>query len=180
MDDEMIKAKIAKHDQKAFSQIVDAYSKLLWAVAGGIICPTGSAEDIEECVSDALMELWLHPNKYDPNRGSIKSYLCIIAKSRALNILRKKSKDNTIPIDVGAQELSVDDGLDIDDYSVLYGAIKKVKEPTKEILIRRYFNDEKTLEIAKKMGIPKKEVENRLYRGRQALKSMLTEKQEVQ
>lgn len=179
LDGDSLKERLLAHDERAFSVLVDSYVKLLWSVAGGIIAPTGSAEDIEECVSDVFMELWAHPQKFDPARGSVKSYLCIMAKSRALNTLRKMGKDNTISFEDSPQEPAYEESAGFNDYSELYEAIRQMPTPTKEILVRRYFNDEKPHEIARKMKLPKKEIENRLYRGKQALKARLSEKKEV-
>ena len=171
---------ITKRDEDTFQELFQTYAKLLWAVAGGVLSNCAGAEqDIEECVSDAFIELWNHPEKYDPSRGSIKSYLCRITKNKAIDIWRRKSKDNIISLYDYVETPTEDDSFDIPDYSQLYEAVRELPEPTREIVIRRYFHDEKPGKIAKRLGLPKKEIENRLYRGKKELFDSLSDFREV-
>lgn len=52
-----------------------------------------------------------------------------------------------------------------------------LEEKEKELLIRRYYYEQKPAEIAVALDMPKKQVENRLYYARQKLKKMM-ERQE--
>jgi len=167
---------ILRRDEDAFSELFQSYAKLLWTVAGGVLsyC-TGGEQDIEECVSDAFIELWRHPEKYDPARGSLKSYLCTITKSRAIDIWRRKTKENVVSLEDYMENTTADDCFDVTDYCELYEAVRSLEEPTREIIVRRYFHDEKPTRIANRLGLPKKEIENRLYRGKKALSESLSE-----
>jgi RNA polymerase sigma-70 factor (ECF subfamily) len=42
-------------------------------------------------VQDVFMQLWLNPSAYDPQRGSLKSYVSLLARSRALDRWRTRS-----------------------------------------------------------------------------------------
>jgi RNA polymerase sigma-70 factor (ECF subfamily) len=58
-------------------------------------------------------------------------------------------------------------------YKELYAAIDSLTEPNKEIIMRRYFFEEKPARIAKTISLPVKEVENRLYQSKQKLRKEL-------
>jgi RNA polymerase sigma-70 factor (ECF subfamily) len=169
-----------RRDESAYRELFQEYAKLLWAIAGGIlsVCD-GSAQEIEECVSDVFIELWNRPEKYDPTRGSLKSYLCGIAKNNAIDRYRKKAKESILQLEDYMEKPSEDDLQDIPDYSQLYEELKSLPEPTREIMVRRYFLDEKPAKIAERLGLPKKEIENRLYRGKSSLAGSLTDYREV-
>ena len=177
MEQDELVYKLKKRDEKVFASLIETNSRLLWTVASGYLSRTVgcSAEDVEECVSDVFFELWEHPERFDPAKGSLKSYLCIITKNKAISIFRKKVQQNTLCLDDYRQVADVEqeDMLD-QDYVILYAAIEALPEPTREILIRRYYHDEKPAAIAEKTGLAKKEVENRLYRGKQTLAGILT------
>ena len=176
IDKDILIDDILRRDEDAFNELFHSYAKLLWTVAGGVLsfC-AGGEQDIEECVSDAFIELWRHPEKYDPTRGSLKSYLCTITKSRAIDIWRRKTKENVVSLEDYMENEAADDRFDITDYCELYEAVRNLEEPTREIIVRRYFHDEKPVKIAKRLGLPIKEVENRLYRGKKALSESLSE-----
>lgn len=182
MDEFGLSDRLIAHDEDTYSSVIKEYSKLLWVVVSGILLPGGSAEDVEECVSNVFLELWQHPSRYEPARGSLKSYLCVVAKSRAFNMYRDQSKDKAV---ISFEDNKLEPTFEeetftgVTDYSALYDAMRQLEEPTKEILIRRYFNGEKPQRIADKLQLPKKEVENRLYRGKKALRAILTKDKEA-
>jgi len=156
--------------------MVDAYSKLLWVVVGGILKNMGTTEDIEECISDVFLQVWINPKAYDSKKGTLKNYLAVIARSKALNSLRKLTRADIIGLDentVSAKDDLLADVMNKQMYQELYTAINSLSEPNKEVVIRRYFYDEKLGQIAKIISISVKEVENRLYQSKLKLRKIL-------
>jgi RNA polymerase sigma-70 factor (ECF subfamily) len=166
-------------DSEAFYHVVETYNKLLWVIVGGVLNDVGTSEDIEECISDVYVSLWRKPKAYDPRKGSLKTFLAIVAKRKALDRYRQLTKMKIVELD-DAIRSSDDDLLEFiakrDMYCELYEAIRLLKEPDQEILIRRYFLDEKPSGIAAKSSLPVKEVENRLYQSKLKLREILLTK----
>jgi len=167
-------------DREAFFRIIEAYNKLLWVIVGGVLSGVGTSEDIEECISDVYVGLWRNPKAYDPGKGSLKTFIAVVAKHKALDRYRQLTKAKIVELDETISS-SNDDLLEHiakhEMMSELYEAIRSLKEPDKEILIRRYFFDEKPSCIANKTSLPVKEVENRLYQSKQRLKNALRAKE---
>jgi len=169
-------------DANAFIHVMQAYNKLLWVVVGGILNNVGTAEDIEECISDTYVNLWQNPKAFDANKGSLKTFIVVIAKRRALDRYRQLKKIVIVELDEAIS--SSDDDLfeyiaSRELYSELYNAIRTLSEPNKEILIRRYFFNEKPSGIAKKIQLPVKEVENRLYQSKLKLRKQLYKEEAI-
>ena len=57
----------------------------------------------------------------------------------------------------------------------LLSCIEELDEKEKELIIRRYYYEQKPAEIAVVLEIPKKLVENKLYYAKQKLKRMMEE-----
>ena len=132
-------------------------------------------------MADAFVYLWEHPEKFDPARGSLKSWLAMIARSRAIDRYRQLMKRQTISMeDVLLQTEMIPDapGLEEETRTVLMQALEQLTEPDREILLRRYYFDQTPKEIAKATGLTVKQVENRLYRTKQRLRETLTEVQD--
>ena len=146
MDDEKLTEILHSGERDAFSHIMEAYNKLLWVVVGGVLGGVGTSEDIEECISDVYVSLWRNPKAFDPHKGSLKAFIAVIAKRKALDRYRQLAKTKIVELDEAINS-SDDDLLEYiakrDLYSELYVTIRALKEPDKEILIRRYFFDEK-------------------------------------
>ena len=89
MNDEKLHAALRAGDERAINEVIDQYSRLLWRVAWSVLDRIGSTQDVEECVADAFVCLWEHPDKYDPRRGKLKTWLTVVARSRALDRCRE-------------------------------------------------------------------------------------------
>ncbi len=176
-DEEIVRA-IQAGDESAIRRAMDRYSKLLWSIASAVLHRTASVQDMEECVADAFIYLWQHPEKYDPQRGALKSWLSIVTRSHALDRCRVLARQNSVPLDeaLAAGHSSLMDGLlRQEGRDRLRAALRTLPELDQELLFRRYFWEQKPKEIALALGMPVKQVENRLYRSRQKLKEMMND-----
>jgi len=178
MNDEKIMQILYSGDRDAFFQIMEAYNKLLWVIVAGVLKNVGSVEDIEECISDVYVKLWKNPQAFNPRRGTFKAFIAAIARHGALDRYRqlRKRKDISLDEDIGGTDDNLLNYVVTQDlYNELYEAVNSLKEPDKEIIVRRYYFDEKPQRIAEKTSIPLKEVKNRLYQSKLKLKEMLEE-----
>lgn len=174
-DDKIIEA-IKKGDEATIDYVITKYSKLMWSIASTILKNVATTQDVEECVADVFVYLWQNPGKYDAQRGKIKVWLSIVARSLAIDKYRQISKRNDVPLDDAPfiVQLGVEDGvLDEEAKHMLITTIKALDEPDQEILIRRYYYDQKPKEIAVALDMPVKHVENHLYRTKLKLRNML-------
>ena len=176
MSDEVLMQKLINRDHDALFYIADTYSKLLWVIVGGILGSIGTAQDIEECISDVYVYIWKNPATFNHQKSSVKTFLAVIARSKALDFYRKLSKTKIVELD---EAIKATDGdlLDLivnkENCRELYTAIASLSEPNKEIVIRRYFFEEKPARIAEITSLPVKEVENRLYQSKRKLREKL-------
>lgn len=176
-DEEIIRA-IQAGDESAMRQAMDRYSRLLWSIASAVLYRTASTQDMEECVADTFIYLWQHSEKYDPQRGTLRSWLSIITRSRALDRCRLLIRQSSVPLEeaLTAEGSSLTDGLlRQEDRNCLRAALRTLSDADQELLFRRYYREQKPKEIALALGLPVKQVENRLYRSRQKLKDIMND-----
>lgn len=177
MNDKKTIIAITNRNETAIHEVITKYSKLLWSVAGAVLNNVGSAQDVEECVADTFIYLWEHPNKYDPQRGKLKTWLSIVARTQAINRYRELSKRNTISLEDThfiAQLGVVDHILEEETRRSLIASIHALGELDREILVRRYYYDQKPKEIAFALGMSVKQVDNRLYQTKLKLRESLS------
>ncbi len=182
VNDVQIIAAIKKGDEAVINYTIDRYSNLLWSIASTILKNVGSTEDIEECVADVFIYLWQKPEKFEARRGKLKSYLALVARSRATDKYRQLSKQNVISLDnkliIDTLEIA-EDMLSEETKRTLIAAIKSLEDPCREIIVRRYYYEQKPKEIAFSLDMPIRQVENHLYRTKQRLKNHCLLKTEV-
>ena len=177
LNDEKIITAIKKRNEATINEIITKYSKLLWSVAEAVLSHVGSVQDVEECVADTFIYLWEHPEKFDHQRGKLKTWLSIIARTQAVNRYREITKRNTLPLEDAdfVDQLDVADSvLEVETRQALLAAVNALGEPDREILIRRYYYDQKPKEIALALDMSVKQIDNRLYQTKRRLREMLT------
>lgn len=169
MTDEKAIKLINSGDEKAIAWVMDRYSRMLWRAASSIL--SSKESDIEECVADVFISLWQKPEQYDAKRGKLSTWLCTMVKSRALDRLRSINARIEDPTDQLPETADIsqdtESSYDMDRY------LDQLSDEDREIVRRRYYEEQKPAEIAADMGLDKKKVENRLFRSKRKLKEML-------
>ena len=75
-------------DPLQFNEAYRRLAPLALSAAHGVLRDKAAAEDV---VQDVFMQLWLRPSAYDPARGSLTSYVTMLARSRAVDRWRSRS-----------------------------------------------------------------------------------------
>lgn len=159
--------------------MMDNYMALIYTIVFNKLSGIYSKEDIEECVSDVFFEVFHYKNRIDLEKGSIKAFLAIIAKRKAIDMYRKNKNNSHIPIDDVSQELFsvVDDVADSillkESNSVLIDAIKSLGEPDSEIIIRKFYLYQSSKDISKDIGLKVNTIDKKVSRCMQKLKKVL-------
>lgn len=78
--------RMAGGDEKALAALYDATSSRIYSLARGI---TRNAECAEEVTEDVYWQAWRHALRFDPKRGNVMAWLLMLARSRALDHLRR-------------------------------------------------------------------------------------------
>jgi RNA polymerase sigma-70 factor (ECF subfamily) len=79
---------IAGGDAAAFEALYDRYAPILHAFCLRIV---RSHADAEAVLSDVFWQVWTQAAKYNPERGSARTYLVTLARSRAIDRWRTTS-----------------------------------------------------------------------------------------
>lgn len=178
MGEREIHAALLAGDAAVMDRVINKYSRLLWPIVSAVLKNVGCEQDMEECIADAFIYLWQYPEKFDPKRGSLKSFLCILARSRAVDRYRQIARRETVSLEetmladsFGMQEILIRE----ETRRELLAALNDLGEPGKEILVRRYYYNQKPKEIALALDLTVKQVDNSLYRSKQILRRALQE-----
>lgn len=179
MRDEKILAEIKARNEDTICWIMEKYTRLLWMVVDSVLKNVGTQQDVEECVADVFISLWQRPGQFDPQLGRLKSWLCIVARSKALDRYRQLTRYNTVSIDdamligrMGVLEYMIQEETKHE----LSAAIQELSPIEREILIRRYYYEQKPRDISVAMDIPVKQIDNHLYRSKLKLRRAVSQK----
>jgi RNA polymerase sigma-70 factor, ECF subfamily len=71
--------------------LAEAYRRHGGAVMGLARRVTGDATEAEDVTQDVFVRLWDHPDRFDPCRGTLRTYLLTLTHSRAVDNVRSRS-----------------------------------------------------------------------------------------
>lgn len=87
-DDHALVAGIALGDQGCFERLYDRYNGVVFAICLRIL---GNHMDAEEALIETFWQIWRQADRYDESQGTVRGYLFMIARSRALDRRRARS-----------------------------------------------------------------------------------------
>lgn len=172
-------ARLLKDDPaKGLEMALRRFGLPVRAVCAAILGP-GSAEEVEEAIADSFFALWREADRYDPEQP-LSSWLYGIARRTALNHRRALGQGpvwEELPEGLAEEELDLTDRTaERENARLLRQAVEEMESPDREIFIRRYYLYQRVKEIAARLGLSEKAVENRLHRGKQKLRRKLLER----
>ena len=162
---------LKKDAEQGLAVLMKSYTGLVCSVIKNTSA-SFSAEDTEELASDVFFDFYRNAKKYKPELGSIKAFLCVMARRKALDLARKRSRENgNISIDDEetflqfAGELAVEESFFTEEeQKTLLREIAALGEPDKEIITRKFFLREPTKSIAERLGLSPANVDVRTHR----------------
>ena len=176
MNDENLIKLLKKNPSKGLTCAIDIYGALVKTIVVRII-GYENQQDVEECISDVFVQLWKSIDNYDYNKGILKNYIISIARFVSINTInRKMNKHEVIPLEENDLKLDFDIDNEIADsinIKIIKETIDSLPQPDKEIFIRRYYLYEAVKDIASSLDLNAKAVENKLYRGKDKLRTAL-------
>lgn len=184
MRDEELVLHIIKGRTELFSVIIDRYQSKVFSTA----CKyTHDYEEAQDLTQEIFIRLYNNLQSYK-SKASFSTWLYRIAVNRCIDWMRKKKLHTVSAIyDSSGDEVDIYDtiadiGGSLEEVFIKQensDYIKKVVEGLPEIyktvIILYYFEDFSPQEISDIIGIPKRTIETRLYRGKNLLKLRLEE-----
>jgi RNA polymerase sigma-70 factor (ECF subfamily) len=176
-DDLVLVANLAAGDADSLGRLYDRYSGALRALGIKLL---GDHRDAEEILHEVFLEVWRHAHDYNPARGTVRSWLVLRMRSRALDRRRTPHFSRHVPIDVDhLREASLgqpDDVLFSGDHATVRRAVAELSAEQQQLLELTYFQGLTVAEAAAQVGIPLGTAKSRLATGIANLRAQLLPK----
>ncbi len=161
-------------DEAAFDEILKLYRDNLTFFINRYVHDLDAAEDI---AIDTFMYLLVHRRRYN-FVTPFKTYLFMIARSRALDYLKHRSKITMLPLSEAEHALS--DGVSLEELillderkQALNRALGSLSEQMQLAVHLVYFEELTYEDAARVMKKNRKQVANLLYRAKEKLRTIL-------
>lgn len=182
VDDERIVKFLIERNEEGLKLLDEFYTSFLTYTISSIL--KYSKEDIEECLSDVYVKIWNGIDAFDNTKASLKTYLARMARNHAIDMLRRKNKEQRLSVN-NYDDLTKeypDPSINLEEQFLkkeeldsLNRNIRKLKQKERELFIRRYFYDQPSKQIGYEMGFSVSAVDNKLSRIRKKIKGWIKE-----
>lgn len=133
----------------------------------------------EEATQDAFLQLWAVPQRFDPDRGSVRAYLQMQASRRAIDagrseLARRRREEHHLrrsPASSG--DLVGEVIVDLAEAGQVRGALTGLDPRQRQALELAYFAGHSYRQVAVLLGQPEGTVKNRIRSGLRRLRSLL-------
>ncbi len=174
--------RMAQGDERALGLLYDRLGNVLYAVSYRIV---GQQADAEEVVMEAFSQAWREAPRFDQARGSVAAWLTMMARSRALDLVRSQSRRERIT-DTAAREEPVAGPamsagfpspgatvLDEERRRAVAAALAALSAPQREAIELAYYEGLSQSEIAERLKEPLGTIKTRMRLGMQKLREAL-------
>ena len=131
-------------DREAFEMIIRTQSRSLFAIAYGIL---QNREEAEDAVQDALVKAWKSRWRVR-NPEKFPAWLCMIARHRARDVLRKR---RPVPVSEIPEHTETTHTISLD--RELHSALASLPELHRAALSLRYFEEMDYATIENRLGL---------------------------
>jgi len=171
---------IGRKDPEAFEVFYDRHGGAAFSLAYRILGERGAAED---CIQEAFISIWRSGGKFDPTRGSVRSWTLSIVRNRAIDVLRSKAgkapkmtfDDDEIIESRPSEELTEEEAMRNETATEVRGALSQLPDDQSKVIQLAYFGGFSQSEIAGMLNVPLGTVKGRMRLGLEKIRGELAE-----
>jgi RNA polymerase sigma-70 factor (ECF subfamily) len=180
LSDAALVLRVARFDEEAFAELYRRHAPAVYGLAKSVLRNGSQAEDVTQ---EIFLELWRFPEKFDPDRGALRSYLVMRAHSRAIDVLRSEQSrrvreakvgsnvDVTFSVEAAAVEVVSAEGVRM--------ALEALPESERTMVVLAYYLGLSYREVARAVGEPEGTVKSKIRRALQRMKDFLANPSEL-
>jgi len=178
--DEDLMTLVEKRDPEAFAVLYDRHGGAAYSLAHRIV---GNGEVAEDVTQEAFLSVWQSGARFDPARGSVRSWTLGIVRNRAIDALRRASgsapkldfDDEAVLEGQSSGELTDATAIRRETARRVRGALGALPAEQSEVIGLAYFGGFTHVEIAEMIGAPLGTVKGRMRLGLEKIRVTLAE-----
>jgi RNA polymerase sigma-70 factor (ECF subfamily) len=165
-DDLELAARLVAGDESALTEAYERYSGLVFGLARRVLADETMAEEVTQ---EVFVFLWEHPERFDPARGNMRSWLGLLAHRRGVDrvraeVRRSRTEARLEPAaPVATAEAEIDDELS---RAWLAGCVREALEQLppeqRDAVVLAYFGGRSYRQVATELAIPEGTAKSRL------------------
>lgn len=167
---------IGRFDEAALSTLYDRHGGAIFALARRLLNNRTLAEEVTQ---EIFLRLWNRPERFDPDRGTLRAFLLADTHGRSIDLLRseaarreRETKEGRLaPAPVSDLESEVLSNVRAEQ---VRNALASLSDDERKAIELAYFGGYTYREVATHLGEPEGTIKSRIRTGMKRLRSQLT------
>lgn len=165
-----------ERDEQALREVIELYGGIVNGMARRVLTDASLAEEVAQ---DAFVALWRRPGSFDPERGSLKTFLTSVARNKAIDLVRReesvKRTRESLAAEMAAAPASVAFEEEVQGRSTIVNALQQLPEGQREAIALAYYGGRTYRDVALELGIPEGTAKTRMRDGLTKLRGLLAD-----
>lgn len=159
---------VLSEPEAALAELYERYAAMVFAVASRVL---RDERDAEEVVQDVFLSLWRTAGRFDPNLGSLGTYLLTLTRNASLSRLRARAARAQV---LDGEDIHDPDGQfarqaaawqpDLTERVVVQTALATLAPDERRLLEGAFFDGLTYEDLAERAGLPLGSVKSRIRR----------------
>jgi RNA polymerase sigma factor (sigma-70 family) len=177
--DDELRRRLIDGDETALGRVYDVYGPLVYGLAVKV---TGNRAAAEDVLQEVILDLWLHPDTFDPALGTLRRWLATLAHRRSVDWVRREEaglrrlgralRDRAVPCVTPATDTE-ETALSAVIAVHVRSAVASLPAPQRRAVHLAYYEGQTYREVADTLGIPEGTAKSRLRMGLHRLSVIL-------
>jgi RNA polymerase sigma-70 factor, ECF subfamily len=177
VSDAQLVTAVARYSEVALAEIYRRHGGAVYGLARRVLSSTTEAEDVTQ---EVFLRLWNQPDRFDPARGSLRSFLLAQSHARAVDAIRsltsrrvREAKDARRTASA-AYDLS-QEAWDLSLADKVAGALGQLPPEERRPIELAYFDGHTYVEVATLLDQPEGTIKSRIRNGMRRMRAALVE-----
>jgi RNA polymerase sigma-70 factor (ECF subfamily) len=167
---------IARYSEVALAEVYRRHGRAVYGLARRVLHDGAEAEDVTQ---EIFLRLWREPERFDPDRGSLRSFLLAQAHGRAVDAVRSTSSRRAREVRDALRTAQADYDMQHEVWDLALAdqvarAMRELTDDERRAIELAYFDGCSYREVARLLEQPEGTVKSRIRTGMHRMRAALT------
>ncbi|HWF17154.1 MAG TPA: sigma-70 family RNA polymerase sigma factor [Acidimicrobiales bacterium] len=177
VSDARLVTSIARYSEVALAEVYRRHGRAVYGLARRVLNDATEAEDVTQ---EVFLRLWRQPDRFDPDRGSLRSFLLAQAHGRAVDAVRSSSSRRQREAREAVSTARADYDMQHEVWDMALAdqvaqAMNELSGDERQAIEMAYFDGRTYREVARLLEQPEGTVKSRIRIGMQRMRAALAD-----